>query len=207
MLLKLENILIDLKRREIEKKLARFSIPYKLHLGCGTVKFDGWINIDSNATFQTVDIAWDLARGIPVKDASCRFFYAEHLLEHMTVETGVSFLRECARVLMEGGILRIAMTSLDDLIEKSCHGNWRDQDWLSWPEYQFIQTRAEMLNVAFRWWGHQWLYDREELHRRLKEAGFSQLKDVQWGSSDFSDLKNRETRTDSLLICEATKVK
>jgi predicted SAM-dependent methyltransferase len=54
-------------------------------------------------------------------------------------------------------------------------------------------------------WGHQWLYDREELHRRLREAGFSIVTDKEWGASDEPALQNRETRPDSLLICEAVK--
>ena len=62
-----------------------------------------------------------------------------------------------------------------------------------------------MLNMIFRGWGHQWLYDREELHRRLKEAGFRNIRDVEWGESQFPELRNRETRKDSLLICEVQK--
>ena len=55
--------------------------------------------------------------------------------------------------------MRIAMRSLDRIIEKSYLGNGKDQDWLKWQEDQFIKTRAEMLNISFRWWRHQWLYD------------------------------------------------
>lgn len=62
-----------------------------------------------------------------------------------------------------------------------------------------------MLNIAFRWWGHRWLYDREELHRRLGEAGFDRLEDVAPGQSTRPELRNLETRPDSLLVCEATK--
>jgi hypothetical protein len=51
-----------------------------------------------------------------------------------------------------------------------------------------------MLNMAFRAWGHKWLYDREELHRRLHEAGFTRVKDVEWGGSEEVELRNRETR-------------
>ncbi len=97
------------------------------------------------------------------------------------------------------------MPSLDNLLEKCCSGNWRDQDWLTWPDHTFIQTRAEMINIFFRWWGHEWIYDSEEFHRRLKEAGFSQIRDVSWGQSDIDDLRDRETRKDSLLICEAVR--
>lgn len=188
-----------------QAKLHSFKRPYNLHLGCGTVKFQGWVNIDADALLETVDLAWDMVNGLPVEDSSCGLIYSEHLMEHLAVEDGVKFMRECRRALQPGGTMRVAMPSLDDMIEKSHNGNWREQDWLTWPEFQFIQTRAEMLNINFRWWGHQWLYDREELHRRLKEAGFLKIKDVNWRESEIPALRNLETRKDSLLICEAQK--
>ncbi len=138
-------------------------------------------------------------------DSSCALIYSEHLLEHLKVEDGVALLKECLRVLQPGGRLRFAMPSLDYVLERCCSGKWKEQDWLTWPDHLFIQTQAEMLNIAFRWWGHQWLYDREEFHRRLKEAGFTQIRDVEWGQSEVPELRDRETRKDSLLICEAIR--
>ncbi len=183
---------------------SRFTAPYKLNLGCGRVRFDGWINIDSDPAVSTPDLVCDLTLGLPFEDESCRFVYCEHFLEHLSAEQGVAYLRECRRVLRPAGILRIAMPSLDVILEKSCGPNWRDQEWLAWEHYQFIQTRAEMLNIVFRWWGHQWLYDREELHRRLREAGFARIRDAERNQSDEPELCGRETRQDSLLVCEAS---
>lgn len=34
-----------------------------------------------------------------------------------------------------------------------------------------------------QWRGYQWLYNREELHRRLKEGGFTMIRDMEWGES------------------------
>ncbi|MGZ3406786.1 MAG: class I SAM-dependent methyltransferase [Polyangia bacterium] len=182
-----------------------FDPPYKLHLGCGTVRFDGWINIDADPKLDTVDLRWDLGRSIPVGDGTCRLLFSEHLLEHLPPDRGVAFLKECRRVLQPGGVVRIAMPSLENILAKAVSEDWRDQDWLRWPEYQFIETRAEMINIAFRWWGHQWLYDREELHRRLREAGFEQIHDVERGQSAHPELRERETRLDSLLCAEAVR--
>jgi len=195
------------KKRIVEPVKRRFDSPYKLHLGCGKIKLDGWVNVDLDSELADVDIVWDLSMGIPVDDATCSFIFCEHLIEHFTSEQGAFFLSECNRVLSAEGVLRIATPSLDHIIDEICRGNWRAQDWLSQPEYHFIQTRAEMLNIVFRWWGHQWLYDREELHRRLREAGFTTIEDVEWGMSNHDQLRNLESRSDSLLICEARKNK
>ena len=198
---------LDLKREQIRfrKRVRPFAPPYRLHLGCGTIRLKGWINIDQEPGGSAADAVWDLRHALPLPDGSCRLIYSEHLLEHLRVDEGVALLRDCRRLLSEGGVLRCAMPSLDTLIEKSATGDWRQQDWLTWPEHSFIQTRAEMLNIAFRSWGHQWLYDREELHRRLREAEFSRLREVEWGKSDTADLQGLETRQDSHLICEAER--
>jgi predicted O-linked N-acetylglucosamine transferase (SPINDLY family)/predicted SAM-dependent methyltransferase len=177
--------------------------PYKLHIGCGQNIFEDWINIDIEANHPQVDLLCDVRNGLPFEDASCSFIYNEHVLEHLTAEEGLFFLKECRRVLQPGGILRVAMPNLEYIVKHYISEDWRNQDWLKWPEYEFIQTRAEMINICFRWWEHKWLYDLEELNRRLSEAGYSQTRTATWGNSTIPEFQNRETRGDSLLIIEA----
>jgi predicted SAM-dependent methyltransferase len=45
----------------------------------------------------------------------------------------------------------------------------------------------------------------EELERRLREAEFDKIERAEWGASEHAELRNRETRKETLLICEATK--
>jgi predicted SAM-dependent methyltransferase len=202
--------MLDRKRKN-EKRIAaakralkKYDLPFRLHLGCGKVHFDGWLNIDLDDG-DAVDIKLDMTWPLPFEDDSCEYIFTEHMLEHLSVEQGLLFLKECRRVLKKGGVLRVAMPSLDRLVQSSHDGSWRDADWLSWPEYRHVRTRAEMLNMAFREWGHRWLYDREELYRRLGEAGYQTVSDCAWGVSKHADLCGLETRKDSLLIAEAEK--
>jgi predicted SAM-dependent methyltransferase len=188
------------------KQLAKFNQPYKLHVGCGSIKFKDWINLDIENKQQVTDIIWNAAKGFPfIESQSCSLIYCEHFLEHLKVEEAQIYLSESYRILKPGGTLRIAMPSLEYIIDKYRSENWKDQDWLIWNDFKFIQTRAEMINISFRWWGHQWLYDKEELKRRLQEAGFQTIQYLTWGNSNITDLGNRETRRDSLLISEAHK--
>ena len=60
-------------------------------------------------------------------------------------------------------------------------------------------------NISFRYWGHKWLYDWEELERRLKEAGCDKIKRCEIIKSEHEVLKNLETRNESTLIAEVTK--
>lgn len=203
-----KKIKINIALKQTEKELVDFKKPYKLHIGCGQIKLNNWINLDIKEQPKITDIIWDASQGLPLfEDNSCSLIYNEHFLEHLAIEKATVFLSECYRILKPGGFLRIAMPSLEYTIEKYCSEDWRDQDWLTWEGHQFIKTRAEMINIAFRWWGHQWLYDREELHRRLCEAGFQKenIKDAEWRCSEISELNNLETRKDSLLVCEAEK--
>ena len=62
-----------------------------------------------------------------------------------------------------------------------------------------------MININFRWWGHQWLYDWEELERRLLEAGAKSPKRCTIFKSEHPVLNNLETRNESILIAEVTK--
>jgi predicted SAM-dependent methyltransferase len=97
------------------------------------------------------------------------------------------------------------MPSLKHLVAAYESGNWRNQDWLRTPEFQFIETPAEMLNISFRWWGHRCIYDIYELGRRLLDAGFARIAEAPWGDSRDDSLRSLETRADSKLICVARK--
>ena len=176
----------------------------KLHLGCGKIRLDGWVNIDLET--PQADLHWDIRRPLPFAAGAARLVYHEHVIEHITVEEGARGLADWHRVLEPGGVLRVATPDLEYLVQRYGAGEgWRDQAWLKLPEHQFITTPAEMLNVAMRWWGHLWLYDAAELTRRLRNAGFRDVTRHAYGASDRPELRNLETRPDSMLILEAVR--
>jgi len=177
--------------------------PLKLHLGCGGISFQGWVNVDlENST--KANLLWNLTDPFPLPDRCCSLIYSEHVMGHFTVEDGLKIFRESHRLRAPGGMLRVAMPSFEYCVESYVKDSWRP-DFDRWEELRGVKTRCEAVNVAMRWWGHLWLYDREELHRRLAEAGFRQIHDVEWGKSSVQELCNREIRVETLLIVEATK--
>jgi predicted SAM-dependent methyltransferase len=175
--------------------------PLKLNVGCGQVKLPGWVNIDVE---PGGDLIADARKKLPFNDGRVDFIYNEHLLEHLTYEEGEKFLLECYRCLKESGVLRIAMPDLDYLIRKY-NDDWANQDWLTWPGFEFIKTKGRMINVAFRHWGHQYLYNEEDLRNRLIGAGFKTVSRCNWNVSAHSELTGLETRKDSILVMEAEK--
>ena len=179
-------------------------LPLKVNIGCGYEPFPGWTNLDLDPASRA-DIFWDVTDGLPFADESCAFIYHEHFLEHLPIQDGIRFLKECYRSLQKGGVLRVAMPSLQEVVRQYYENDWARQPWLEKYGYTWIKTRAECINIGFREWGHQWLYDEEELQGRLREAGFTQIENATWGESKHDELRNRETRLETLLICEATK--
>jgi predicted SAM-dependent methyltransferase len=173
-----------------------------LHIGCGDVYFDGWVNLDLDS--PKADRHHDMHNPLPYADQSVGFIYNEHFIEHMTVAAGLAALKECYRVLQPGGALRIATPDLRYILFRYFFF-WKRQDWLKTYGYEWIQTKAEMVNIGMREWGHQYVYDEEELRRRLQEAGFAQIARKKLNQSDFDQLRRRETRKDSKLILEAIK--
>ena len=187
----------------LKKRKERNRPDIKLHVGCGENYFDGWINVDIDSS--KADIFHDLAKPLWFYDNTVDFIYSEHFIEHIGINHAQNMFKEFYRVLKPGGILRIATLDLDYLVKKYVSASWKDQDWIETYNYQWIQTRAEMLNVCFREWGHQYLYDAEELERRLREVGFGKILRQEWNVSMCAELANRETRKDSKLIIEAVK--
>jgi len=180
---------------------ARKTPNLKLNVGCGSARYSGWLNIDIE---PIADLAVDVTNGLPFDSDSIDHIYCEHFLEHFTREQGMRILAEFYRCLKKSGVARVAVPDLDHLINRY-NGDWSDQEWLRRPSYDFIKTKGHMINVAFRWWGHQYMYNEEDLTRQLDSVGFANIARREWGLSSFRELCNLETRKDTTLILEAVK--
>ena len=53
----------------------------RLHLGCGTNKIDGWVNVDAVGSCRP-DVLHDMVNPLPYADLSVDEILAEDLLEH-----------------------------------------------------------------------------------------------------------------------------
>jgi predicted SAM-dependent methyltransferase len=192
---------------KIKELLRNKTGKVKLNIGCGTDYKKGWINIDNNSdnNIEKLDLNWDLRNPLPFPDNSIDFIFNEHFIEHLTVEEGQIVIKDFMRVLKPGGVFRIATPDLKTVIDKYLHVELKNDPAVEKFGLQFIKTKAERLNISFHWWGHKWLYDWEELDRRLKEAGCTDIKRCKLHKSEYKDLQNLETRDESTLIVEVIK--
>lgn len=179
----------------------------KLNVGCGTDYKKGWVNIDNNSddNIEKLDVNFDLRKPLPYKDGTVDFIFNEHFIEHLTIEESQKSIKDFMRVLKKGGVLRIAMPDLEGAIALYQDPDWQKKPFIKRFDLQFVKTKAELLNMSFNWWGHKWLYDWEELERRLDDAGFTNINKCSWGKSSHKDLEGLETRDESTLIAEVTK--
>lgn len=179
----------------------------KLNVGCGTDYKKGWVNIDNNSddNIEKLDVNFDLRKPLPYKDGTVDFIFNEHFIEHLTIEESQKSIKDFMRVLKKGGVLRIAMPDLEGAIALYQDPDWQKKPFIKRFDLQFVKTKAELLNMSFNWWGHKWLYDWEELERRLNDAGFTNINKCSWGKSSHKDLEGLETRDESTLIAEVTK--
>lgn len=179
----------------------------KLNVGCGTDYKEGWINIDNNSdhNIQRLDLNWDMRNPLPFPEESVDFIFNEHFFEHLPVDDGVKTMQELRRVLKPGGVMRIAMPNLESVVNSYMNVPLDEDPVIKEFGLNFIKTRAEWMNISFRWWGHMWLYDWEELDRRLRQAGFTRFKRQKLRKSKYRELANLEVRNGSTLIVEATK--
>lgn len=194
-----------IKIKRILKNKKNNNKKVMLNVGCGTDYKEEWINIDNNSdnNIKKLDLNWDLRCRLPFPNNSVDFIYNEHFLEHLTAKQGIRALKDFKRILKEGGILRIATPDLKVCVDNYCDDNWRNNHYLE--KFKGIKTKAELLNISFHNWGHRYLYDQEELRRRLTESGFREIKFCDFKKSEITELNNLETRDTLSLIAEAKK--
>jgi predicted SAM-dependent methyltransferase len=182
--------------------LAARQHPIRLCLGSGLAPIPDWVNVDLRLG---ADVVLDLIFGIPASAGSVDCIYAEHLIEHFSLEDGMRLMRDCRRVLAPEGVLRLATPDLAFLVYDYSR-TWREHDWVSWPEHRWIDSGARMLNQAFRGWGHLYLYDFDDLSCRLQASGFGHIQRCALGESEHPHLRGLETRCDSRLVIEASSI-
>ena len=86
-----------------------------LNIGCGDRFHKDWTNIDKIAYSKDV-IGYDIKKGIPFPDSYFDVVYHSNLLEHFSKTGGLFLLKECFRVLIPGGIIRVAVPDLEEIV-------------------------------------------------------------------------------------------
>ncbi len=87
----------------------------KLHLGCGTKKLEGWVNIDSVPECRP-DLVHDITRPLPYADQTVDELLAEDLLEHFDKYIRYLVFYEWTRVLKVGGKITLQVPDFKTIL-------------------------------------------------------------------------------------------
>ena len=134
------------------------------------------------------------------------------MIEHVPYQEGACMLRECYRVMREGGVIRVVTPDLAAIL--GLYGSelrTEQQEYLEWFCKTFVPqecplSAASAINAMFRQWGHQFIYDEETLRESMRAAGFTSIKRCALGESyhlDLQSLENQERYPAGLLNFES----
>jgi SAM-dependent methyltransferase len=150
-------------------------IPLRLHLGCGAMYLDGYVNIDA---FPVPNADRQPDRLLRVEDLdyaenSVDAIYASHVVEHLSRTELLAALPSWYQALRPGGLLTIEVPDAEAIMRRLL-AQRRDEDK---DLYYFLLFGTQAAEGEFHKDG--WTFTR--LARALRAAGFVDLVDGRRG--------------------------
>jgi predicted SAM-dependent methyltransferase len=170
----------------------------KYNLGCGNMLYRDFLNIGhwhqlgENTIYQDVNgkegtfmLNYDLRNGIPAHDGSLELVYHCHMLEHLSYQDGVAFIKECYRVLAAGGRMRIVVPDLE-LWAKAYATNNRFfmEEYRKVLDKDLYVTNGAIFMGMLHNHDHKCGYDFETLKWVLEHAGFGDVRKTLYADSE-----------------------
>jgi SAM-dependent methyltransferase len=134
----------------------------------------------------------DATQPFPFHAATFTHVFSEHMIEHVSLKGGLNMLRECCRVLVPGGKIRISCPDRE-FVKKLAGDDELSQieaAYVDWACREFgLKDRAEVgMNLATGF-GHQFIYSVDDLRNAMIATGFE--NPTCWPISDSSDTEFR----------------
>ena len=159
----------------------------KLHLGCGERYIPGWTHIDIES-WPHVDHVHDI-RSLPmIEDSSVDLIYACQVLAYFDVDEVKGVLREWRRVLKWGGVLRLSLPNFKVVADLYRAG--LPLEWFLGTLYgkRHLSGNPNPVGGDPRTIYHRTTYDKQSITSALTEAGFGEVREWDWRSTEHSDI-------------------
>lgn len=151
--------------------------PIKLEVGGGPrAGLEDWTSLD---LASGAAIPHDLTTPLPFPDGSVDEIYSSHVLEHFTYpEPALGVLRECRRVLKDGGRFRIAVPNARIFLDAYFNPDNFDREKFCTMDVGLkFRSRIDAVNfIAYLGGEHKFMYDADNLPLVLEEAGFRNIR-------------------------------
>jgi len=152
-----------------------------LNLGCGAVKYDGFVNADCYNFFailkgmhKSPDWMLDATRPWHCKDDYWHGIFCEHMLEHLRYADVTLCLKEAYRTLGPGGFLRLVVPDIDVYVRL-----YRNEVA---PEHAArFPSGPEAISDMTQNWGHVSVWNARLLRQLLEEIGLTEVREVSFG--------------------------
>lgn len=150
----------------------------------------------------------DLAAGLPHADQSVDGIYSSHALEHMYLADARELLRECARVLVPNGVLRLALPDADKLVRQRAAGEVTGLELNrrlgAHPESapKGIRKIRALAGGSL----HKWQPTRDLVEDLLADAGFTAISERRMFEGELPRLEEVEFRAESFFTEAKTVV-
>ena len=190
-----------------------------LQIGAGRDHLDGWLTTDL-VPRELNTVYLDARRRFPLHDDTLDYIAAEHIIEHFEYRTAIQMLKECHRVLKDGGVLRLSTPDMH-LVRRLMNPPLTPvlERYVSWSNRRYDSicdphSTAHVVNRLQHEWGHQFLYDAGTLIGALEQCGFTEVTECTAGKSSHSSLIDIDRHAVEIgaefnelesLIVEATK--
>jgi predicted SAM-dependent methyltransferase len=168
----------------------------KLQIGAGANNAAGWLNTDIEPTVGQAYV--DATKTLPFPDRSLYDVFGEQVIEHLTYDEGLGFMKEAHRVLVPGGKLRLVTPNLLSFV--ALFGDQKPEGYMP-RKLDFHVWRKDtadpaclIMNGEMRSWGHQFVYTPKMMRASLEKAGFTDIRQYATGQTDDPDLRMVEVR-------------
>ena len=151
------------------------------------------------------------AQTFPFTDGSIEWIFAEHFIEHLTLDETIFWLSEMRRLLVNGGWIRISTPDLRKYVEgyldeTNPFFNRHRQNMQNMFGAIIPNRNAWMINQIFYYWGHKWIYDFDEIRFAAVSAGFQADAVVpcrfHFGNVEELNILDLPIRTDESIYVE-----
>lgn len=148
----------------------------KLHLGCGKRNFGSdWVHIDGGS-FEHVS-SHDITK-LPFESESAELIYSSHVLEYFDPREVTTVLQEWKRVLIPGGILRLAVPDFESMSKLYVSNKCSLKNILG-PIYGHMPMNDSSIY-------HKTVYDFTTIREVLSSVGFSNVERYDWRGTEHA---------------------